>query len=346
MVNSFTGGILMKIKKLKGFLLIMIAVSLLTSGEAYSAWTQAKGHSYHQVTASYYESKNLYSTVQHEGNDVVERVPSAKFTSTDLSYYGEYGIIDPLTVFASFAWKTPRSNDTLVYAQENGPSGIGDIDLGLRYNLTQNLFGTGTLCSLQGTVKIPEAYEYGYPFSYLSNGDGQYNTTLDIMFGKGIGKGYILFNVGYKYRFENDNNIDIYPPGVDSSADYSFKPSDQVKVFIGGGYALPHNLELRGSVEYTKAVGNASASQELLVAAAPYGINSDEEYKLFKDTLGLEQDVLNLGVGMAYTFPKAMLNGTWQTVFTYNQDVSGVDIFRTKNAGQGKTFSLALVYMH
>jgi hypothetical protein len=166
------------------------------------------------------------------------------------------------------------------------------------------------------------------------------------MFGRGVGGGYVLFNVGYKYRFENDNNIDLFPTGVDTGGDYRFKPSDQIKVFLGGGYGLPYNLELRASMDYSKSIGNASVSDDLETAIYPYGVAADEEHKMIKDTLGLEQEVLNLGVGLAYTFPKKMLKGTWQTVFTFNHDVGGVDIFRTKNAGQGKTFSLALVYMH
>lgn len=341
----------MKIKRLSGFLLIIFAVSLLTSGEAYSAWTQAKGHSYNQLTVSYYQSKEIYTTCcDHPGgsskNDVIRRTPSAEFASTDYSYYGEYGIIDTITVFTSFAYKNPRSDDTLLYDKRDGPSGIGDINFGLRYNVSPNLFGSGALFSIQGTVKIPEAYEYGFPLGYLSNGDGQYDTTFELLFGRGIGKGYLLMNIGYKYRFENDNNIDIYPAGLDSSADYSFKPSDQIKFFLGGGYGLPFNLELRASLDYTVSIGNAEASSALLKAASAYGVSSKEEYKLIKDTLSLEQEVLNLGVGLAYTFPKQMLAGTWQTVFTFNHDVGGVDVFRTKNAGQGMTLSFALVYMH
>jgi hypothetical protein len=295
---------------------------------------------------SYYDSDHLFSTVEHGNSDDPERVDSAQFLSRDVSYYGEYGIIDKLTIFTSFAWKTPESDDTIRYGDTDGPSGIGDIDLGLRYNLSPNLFGTGIISSLQGTVKIPEAYEYWFPLSYLSAGDGQYDTTATLMFGRGVGKGYVLFNVGYKYRFENDNNIDKYPSSVKSSADYSFKPSDQLKVFLGGGYGLPAGFELRASIDWTKSLGNAEASDELLVAASPYGVGAGEEYKLIKDTLSLEQDVLNVGIGLAYTLPKQMLKGTWQGVITYNQDIAGAGIFQTKNAGQGTTYSAALVYMH
>ncbi len=336
----------MKHDKILLLSLIILVGVFFTTGDAYAAWTQAKGHSYNQLTLSHYKSKNLFSTVEHGNSDKVRRVDSAQFLSTDVSYYGEYGLIDKLTIFTSFAWKQPESDDTILYADEDGPSGIGDIDLGLRYNLSPNLLGTGVLMSLQGTVKIPEAYDYGFPLTHLSAGDGQYDTTATLMFGRGLGKAYLLFNVGYKYRFENDNNIDEFPSGIDSSDDFAFKPSDQLKVFIGGGYALPKNFELRASIDWTKSLGNADASDELLTEAFGYGVGANEMYKLIKDTLSLEQDVLNVGLGLAYTLPKKMLKGTWQAVLTYNQDIAGVGIFKTKNAGQGTTYSAALVYMH
>jgi hypothetical protein len=324
------------------FLLILFVGSLFMNNDALAAWTQAKGHSYNQLTFSYYTTSELYSTVEHENTDVIEKVGSAKFRSRDVSYYGEYGITDTVTVFTSFAWKMPESDDTEQYADENGPSGFGDIDLGLRYNLSPNLFGTGILMSVQGTVKIPEAYDYGFPLTYLSQGDGQYDTTLELLFGRGLGKGYMLFNVGYKYRWEN-NEIDLWPDdgSVDRGLDYDFKPSDQIKVFIGGGYGIAPKLELRLSLDYTKSIGNAEVSQNLVEAAYPYGVSALEMHKLVKDTLSLEQEVLNMGVGLAYsTSPKT------QIVFTYNEDIRGWDIIRTKNAGKGHTYNLAFVYMH
>ena len=61
--------------------LVLLIGLVFISTESFAGWTQAKGHSYHQLTASYYDSKNLYSTVEggKGKHDVIKKVPSAKF---------------------------------------------------------------------------------------------------------------------------------------------------------------------------------------------------------------------------------------------------------------------------
>ncbi|MBI5307084.1 MAG: hypothetical protein HZB37_01780 [Planctomycetes bacterium] len=61
---------------------------------------------------------------------------------------------------------------------------------------------------------------------------------------------------------------------------------------------------------------------------------------LIKDTLGLEQDILNLGIGLAYN-----INQRIQAILQYNTDIEGIDNFGTRNAAQLTTYSLALVLM-
>ena len=125
------------------------------SGNAFSAWTQAKGHSYNQLTFSYYSTNEKYTTIETDGELVItnvngdlHKVDSSAFVSRKITYYGEYGITDKLTVFTSIPFDWQTSDDTIRYAEENGPSGVGDINIGLRQNLSGNLFGTGILMSL------------------------------------------------------------------------------------------------------------------------------------------------------------------------------------------------------
>lgn len=330
-------------KKRWMIILLVVLGGVFISKEAFSAWTQPKGHSYHQLTFSYYVTKKKFTAVKYEGNSYsgevlstgggINRIQTPKFTSEKITYYGEYGITDTLTVFTSIPYDRQFSDDVVRYSGERGPSGIGDINLGLRYNLTQNLFGSGVLISLQGEVKIPEAYEYGHPLRDLSLGEGQYDTTLALSFGRVISRGYGVLNIGYKYRFENH---EYYP----------FKPSDQIKVFIFGGYPFTSKLELRGSIDWTKSVGNASVSQELIIENYRYGgLARSQDNVLIRDTLGLEPDALNLGIGLAYNITKQCWPKCVQAVVFYNEDVEGIDIFETKDYALGRTFSVALVYM-
>lgn len=324
---------------------ILLLVGIFLSQEAHSAWTQPKGHSYNQLTLSYYKTTQRYSSMNVDtSGEVVDRssriwkTDTEEFNSTKITYYGEYGITDKLTVFTSIPYDWQRSNDTMRFAGEDGPSGVGDINLGVRHGLIDNILGSGILMSAQAEVKIPEAYDYGDPVRDLSLGDGQYDLTLAILFGRGLGKGYAWMNAGYKFRFENTENEPV-----------TFKPSDQIKVSIGGGYAVTSWLSIRGLVDWTKSVGDAQVSNELLVANFPAGgMSTDDDHILIKDTLGLEPDALSVGIDLAFnvsfinllkeTFPSK------EIVLSYNREVDGFGDFRTKDFALGETFSVAFVF--
>jgi len=316
-------------------LILLLAGSCFISNAAFAAWTQAKGHAYNQLTWSYYVTDKKFTTLKSNNDGAVlatgggiGKIQTAKFVSTGFTYYGEYGIIDTLTVFTAIPYKWSYSEDTRKYSHENGPSGVGDIDFGLRYNLSQNFLGN--VMSLQGAIKIPAAYKYGNPLTDLSMGDGQYDATLLLQLGRGLGKGYAWFNAGYKYRFENDKFDPI-----------TFKPSDQIKVSFGGGYAVTPWLSIRGLVDWAKSVGNASVSQTLIQENYNYGgLAKSQDNVLIRDSLGLEPDSLSAGVDLAFN-----INSQWQTVVSYNTDLEGIDIFTSKDWALGQTYSLAIVYM-
>ncbi|MBI5056716.1 MAG: hypothetical protein HZB61_08890 [Nitrospirae bacterium] len=337
---------------------IFITVMFLTavifiSDEAFSAWTQAKGHSYNQLGLSYYKTTKKFTTIENKVNPgpppslgEIETVHAKayrrseeEFTSTKITYYGEYGITDILTIYTAIPFDWQRSNDNIRYGDDLGPSGIGDVNLGLRYNLTQNVLGTGTLMSVQGETKIPTYIynaDYENPLDHLSLGDGQYDATLLLQFGRGFGKGYGWLNAGYKYRFEN--NIVKH---------HSFKPSDQFKVSFGGGYPVTSWLSLTGYIDWFRSVGNAEVSNELVDRSkAEAGIktapNKDTaKAELILDSLGLEPNDLNLSVGLQFNITPEI-----QTVLSYSRDLDGFGYFKTENYALGETFGIALVYLH
>lgn len=319
----------------KRIFLLVAVLCIFPSHELFAAWTQAKGYSYNQFSLSHYRTVEKYTTLHRDeegslittSGDIIKH-EEAEFNSTKLSYYGEYGITDKITVIASFPYDWQRSNDTKRYAGEDGPSGIGDINLGMRYQLVPNLFGSGVLMSVQGEVKIPEAYDYDHPLFNLSLGDGQYDTSFILKFGRGLGKGYAWLDVGYKYRFENDK----FDPET-------FKPSDIFKVAFGGGYSIVSWLSLTGYVEYAQAVGNAEVSDEMIARSFSTGLGADTaEDELIKDTLSLEKNALSASVGLQFNIAPGM-----QTVLSYSTDLEGFGDLRTKNSALGQTVSLAFV---
>jgi hypothetical protein len=320
------------------FLVVLLAVlCIFSSHEVFAAWTQAKGHSYNQFALSYYKTVKKYTTLHRDADGNLTTTngdifvnEEEEFNSTKISYYGEYGITDRITAIASVPYDWQKSNDTMRYAGEDGPSGLSDITLGMRYQLIPDLFGSGVLMSVQGEVKIPP-YKYEHPLFNLSLGDGQYDATLLLQFGRGFGKGYGWLNVGYKYRFENDK----FDPET-------FKPSDQFKIVLGGGYAVTSWLSLTGYIDWAKSIGNAEVSKEMVARAWSTGLDkATAKDELIKDTLSLEKDDMSASVGLQFN-----ISPTMQTVVSYTRDIAGFGDFRTKNNALGQTYSLAFVYLH
>ncbi|MEN8262047.1 MAG: hypothetical protein ABFR82_01125 [Nitrospirota bacterium] len=318
--------------------LVLLIGLVFISTESFAGWTQAKGHSYNQLTYSYYRTTQKFTTINFDGDENIidtdhdiERKATEEFSSKKVSYYGEYGVTDTFTVFLSGGWDWQRTNDTIKYSGEDGPSGIGDINIGLRQNLIKNIPGTGVIMSFQTEVKIPEAYDYGNPTTHQSLGDGQYDWTGGLVFGRGLGKGYAVFSVMYKYRFENDEHDPL-----------TFKPSDQMKYSLSGGYSLTSWMSLRANIEWAESLDNAEVSDELVAANwATGGEKRHNDVVIIKDSLGLAQDTLSAGVSLAINLaPK------WQTVVSYNEVLTGYGHFVTKDSSLGKTSSIALVYMH
>ena len=319
--------------KKKSLLIFLLLVGLVfISSNSFAAWTQAKGHSYSQLTFSHYKTVKKFTSLAYDHNGLggtvnglsapTHIIPSEEFTSTKVSYYGEYGVTDKITAVVSGAWDWQKTNDVERYSEENGPSGIGDIIFGLRHKLSDNL-GAGVLSSVQVDLKIPEAYEYRDPFKNQTLGDGQYDLTGKLLFGRGFSWGYSVLSVAYKYRFENDQ----------LGGGQTFKPSDQIMLGLSGGYNAFPWLSIRANLDYNKPVGNAEVSEALRVHNVSEHSAFDwyQDVVLIKDTLALEGEALSGGIALAFT----VRPGT-QVVVSYNQDLDG------KDASLGKTYSLAV----
>ena len=117
----------------KFFLPLVLLIGLVfISTESFAGWTQAKGHSYNQLTYAYYRTTQKFTTINYDSehnitdtDHSIRRRSTEEFSSKKISYYGEYGVTDSFTVFLSGGWDWQRSNDTIEYAGEDGPSGIG-----------------------------------------------------------------------------------------------------------------------------------------------------------------------------------------------------------------------------
>lgn len=326
---------------------VLTAAGIFLSGQAFAAWTQAKGSAYNQLTLSYYKTTEKFTTLElneDDGETVGLEAPiktndTEEFTSTKINYYSEYGVTDALTVILSVPYDWQRSNDVQQFTDRDGPSGVGDIKVGLRHKLVDNIVGTGVLMSAQVDVKIPEAYDHGDPVTTLSLGDGQYDYEFALKFGRGLGKGYLWIDTRYVYRDYNHQHDPAY-----------FKPSDKYKFGIGGGYALASWLSVRGAVNWSKSIGNAVVNDDLRVDFFRAGKkSSDEDVVIIKEDLSLEGDSLSAGMDLAFDISSLLpvLKETFPSksiVLSYNRDIPGFGDFRTKDSALGETWSFTFVF--
>jgi len=221
---------------------------LLFSGVAYSgAWTGPEGTSYNKFGLNYFSSDKALDS---DGDSVDA---GSDFTDFNFTYYGEYGVRDDLSVFGSAAFKQLDADPDAVDSVDN--SGIGDIDLGVRYNLYN---GDEGVISIQGLIKIPEAYDED---DELPLGNGQYDLEVRLLYGKSLYPLPMYYGLELGYRGRDED------------------PSDEVKYLLEFGYTASDKVSLRAKLDGTLSAKNAAnvvATPENPTLAADFDIGKLE----------------------------------------------------------------------
>jgi len=162
----------------------IIGLSLFIPAQSWAgAWTAKKGDNYLKGAINYFDTNSRFGP-----EDGFE-----SFQNTNFNVYWEHGLKDNLTFFAtgSLTDLENRAN-----GQETSGSGIGDIDLGLKYRLVDG----PVIISVQGLFKAPYLYDAD---SELPLGNGQEDFEGKLLFGKSFGElGYGGLEVGYRIRTE------------------------------------------------------------------------------------------------------------------------------------------------
>ncbi len=128
------------------FILAIGMVALKSTALFAGAWTQELSSSYHRAAVNYYHADKEFDM----NGDSRSMAFNGEFRDLNFSYYGEYGLLDELTIFTSIYYKDIEREDDYFKFETNG---MGDMDLGLRYRLYRDDIG---IFSTQGLVKIPE----------------------------------------------------------------------------------------------------------------------------------------------------------------------------------------------
>ena len=182
-------------------------------------WVPEVGSGYHKI------GFNSFRATENFGGDE----DFEEFTSRSVTYYGEVGLAEDLALFASIPF---QDLEQIFDGNRTSDSGIGDVELGFRYNWIDS----PVLFSTAFTFKLPYFYDDN---SELPLGNGQEDYELKLLFGNSLGKfGYWGAEAGYRLR-----------------TDF---PSDEYRYVLEYGINLSDNLYFRSKLDGIKSVGNAS----------------------------------------------------------------------------------------
>ncbi len=213
----------------KKVILLIAAMSffaLTFPGQVFGgAWTPQEGGMYNKFQFNYY-----WATKSFNSNS--KRVDSGgKFEDKNFTYYGEYGLKDNLTLIASLPFK--QISNRLDDGEKTKTTGLGDVDFAVKYRLYK---GESAVVSVQGLVKIPEAYDKNRA---LPLGNGQYDVEARLLFGKSLYPLPLYFGLelGYRWRFQ--------------------APADEFKFLAELGYSVTDKFYLRTKLDTTVSAQNS-----------------------------------------------------------------------------------------
>ena len=242
------------------------ALGLAMPNSAFAgAWTAKEGENYLKGAVNYFETSNRFGPEDGFEN----------FRNTNFNVYWEHGIKDNLTFFATGSFS---DLENISDGQETSGSGVGDIDLGLKYRLVDG----PVIISVQGLFKAPYLYSED---SELPLGNGQEDFEGKLLFGKSFGDlGYGGLEVGYRVRTED--------------------PVDEFRYLVEYGFDLNEKTYLR-----TKLDGIHAASSSDIQSGSGQVFTSQEEFRAEADTLitlnpqlPLEFDLGRLEYAAGYKF--------------------------------------------
>lgn len=167
--------------------LALISIVSAPSAALAGPWTLEQGKTYNKPAVNFFTGSSSFGT-QQDGFVV--------FEDLNFTYYNETGITNNLSFIASIPIKEIRRVDRNAAGVpvSQRTTGVGDIDLGLRYNLSKGPI----VVAVQGIFKLPYAYNDN---NALPLGNGQEDFEGRLQLGRGFGKaGYVVVEAGYRYR--------------------------------------------------------------------------------------------------------------------------------------------------
>lgn len=240
------------------------------------AWVPEKGSGYGKLGIQEYKADSYFG-----GNTSFE-----KFTGTNISYYGEYGLGANTAIYGTLLHQDIEQ--TMSDGQQTSSSGFGDLELGLRYQWQAEPF----VLSTSFLVKLPSLYDED---DDLPRGNGQEDYEIRALVGKSLYPyGYIGIEAAYRYR--------------------TGSPSDEYRYLLEYGISANENLYFRTKLDGVYSATNADQEDR--------GEGSDVADNLL---LGPAYDLGKLEITVGWNFgPERKRSlGRWGVELSVISDVFG-----------------------
>ena len=201
--------------------MIAAVAALSSSIAAAGAWVPKPGSGYSKLSYTYFEADDVFGEVE----DFDE------FIGQNYAYYGERGL--ERSNWAMFGTVLLQDlEQTNPAGEETSSFGVGDVELGLRYQWTKD---SPWVFSNAAIVKLPWFYNQD---DQLPRGNGQLDWEFRALLGRSIGRlGYFGLEAGYRFRTE--------------------EPSDEIRYLVEYGFNLTPNLYFRTKLDGIESANNA-----------------------------------------------------------------------------------------
>lgn len=183
------------------------------------AWVADKNSGYGKL------SLNTYSADEFEGDSPT----FGEFNSSNVTYYGEYGLGSNFALYGSFTYQKLEQSDNL--GTETTSNGLGDTEIGVRYQWQAEPF----VLSTSLLVKLPYLYDEN---DELPRGNGQEDIEFRVLIGKSLYPyGYLGVEAGYRLRTDS--------------------PSDEYRYLLEYGIDINENTYFRTKLDGILSANNA-----------------------------------------------------------------------------------------
>lgn len=213
---------------MRALLLILVVAGPVWAG----AWSQAKGHYYAKSSGIFYRTDQVFDEM---GKRRPLGIDHDRFEAAQGFFYLEYGLRDRMTLLTQVGGGQLRAQNDLLLKETTG---IGDLELGLKYQLVDRPVVVSPYLSL----KLPTGYHRAYDPPL---GTGKVDLEARLLLGRSLFPLplYLGTEAGYRRRGGQFSDQVSYAFEVGGSQQRVF-----AKVYVEGKETLSGNQESSGEV--------------------------------------------------------------------------------------------------